>query len=198
VLTAFFDNPDPAALDATCLEEGVARPEYLDLFQTNAIRRAGIIAAEDRKMLVGPGVWAGASLLVLLVAFFAYPIGWLGRAIDRSAVRDPGVQAGGVRGVAWLAALSGLGFAGLMGFAGYQASEISTYALLTGLAPLAGIASWLSVIAGLCGLLAIIGVWRARSARNRLRVGTLAGVTLTGLAALSLAVFAFAWDLAPF
>jgi pimeloyl-ACP methyl ester carboxylesterase len=197
VLTAFFDNPDPAVLDATCLEEGVARPEYLDLFQTNAIRRAGIMAADDRKMLVGPGAWAGASLLVLLVAFFAYPMGWLGRAIDRSAARDRGVQAGGPRWLAWLAALSGLGFAGLMGFAGYQASEVSTYALLTGLAPVASMASWLSVVAGLFGLVAIVAVWRARSARNRLRIGTLAGVTLTGLAALSLAVFAFAWDLAP-
>jgi hypothetical protein len=84
-----------------------------------------------------------------------------------------------------------------MGFAGYQASELSTYALLTGLAPFARMVSWLSVMAAFFGLVAIVQVWRARAARSGLRIGTLAGSALTGLAALSLAVFAFAWDLAP-
>ena len=197
VLTAFFDNPDPAALDASCLEEGVERPNYLDLFQTTAIRRVGIMAADDPKTLAGPGAWAGASLLVLMFAFFAYPMAWLARAIDRRRAFAVGGQAPGVRGFAWLGALSGLGFAGLMGFAGYQASEVSTFALLTGLAPMASMASWLSVLAGLFGLVALRQVWRARSTRDGVRFGTLAGGTLTGLAALSLAVFAFAWDLAP-
>jgi len=198
VLTAFFDNPDPAVLDATCLEEGVARPEYVDLFKTKAIRRAGIMAGKDPKTLAVPGAWAGASLLVLMIAFFAYPTGWLARAIDRRAGRNVAVETAGVRGFAWFAALSGLGFVGLMGLAGYQASEVSMFALLAGLAPFAGIASWLSVVAALLGLMAIVQVWRARAARHGVRIGTLAGVTLTGLAALSLAVFAFAWDLAPF
>ncbi len=197
VLTAFFDNPDPAALDASCLEEGVERPDYLDLFQTTAIRRAGILAADDPKTLAAPGAWAGASLLVLVFAFFAYPMAWLARAIDRRRTFAAGGQAAGVRGFGWLAALSGLGFAGLMGFAGYQASEVSTFALLTGLAPMASMASWLSLLAGLFGLAALFQVWRARSSRDGVQVGTLAGGTLTGLAALSLAVFAFAWDLAP-
>lgn len=198
VLNAFFDNPDPAALDATCLEEGVARPEYLDLFQTSAIRRAGIMAADDPKTLAVPGAWAGMSLLVLLVAFFAFPIGWLTRVIDRRAGMDPAGQAAGVRGLAWAAALSGLGFAGLMGFAGYQASEVSEFTLLTGLAPLATSSAWLSLLAGLLGVAAIVAVWRVRSAPGGVRSGTLAGVILTGLAALSLAIFAFAWDLGPF
>jgi len=197
VLTAFFDNPDPAGLDASCLEQGVERPDYLDLFETRAIRLAGIMAADDPKMLAGPGAWAGASLLALLVAFFAYPMGWLGRAIDRRPASELAVHAFGVRWFAWFAALSGLGFAALMGFAGYQASEVSQFALLTGFAPFAAIASWLSVIAGLLGLLAIVQVWRARSAGRGIRIGTLAGATLTGLAALSLTFFAFAWDLAP-
>lgn len=197
VLTAFFDNPDPAGLDASCLEQGVDRPVYLDLFETRAIRLVGIMAADDPKTLAGPGAWAGASLLVLLVAFFAYPVGWLGRAIDRSPACDPVVQAFGARWIAWFAALSGIGFAALMGFAGYQASEVSKFALLTGLAPFASMASWLSVASGLLGLLAIVQVWRARSAGHGSRVGTLAGATLTGLAALSLAAFALAWDLAP-
>jgi pimeloyl-ACP methyl ester carboxylesterase len=197
VLTAFFDDPDPAALDASCLEQGVQRPDYLDLFKTNAVRRAGIMAGEDPKTLVVPGAWAGVSLLVLVVAFFAYPIAWLARTVERSPARDWAVQTRGARWFAWLAALSGLGFAALMGFAGYQASEISKFALLTGLAPLAGMASWLGVVAGLLGLVATVQVWRARSARNWIRIGTLAGVTLTGLAALSLTVFAFSWDLAP-
>ncbi|MGD9388776.1 MAG: alpha/beta fold hydrolase [Gammaproteobacteria bacterium] len=198
VLTAFFDNPDPAALDATCLEEGVARPAYLDLFQTNAIRRAGIMAAADPKTLATPGAWAGISLLVLFIAFFAFPVGWLTRAADRRSTGHVPVPAAGVRGLAWGAALSGLGFAGLLGLAGYQASEVSEFALLTGLAPFASVASWLGVLAGLLGLVAVVQVWRARSARAGILAGTLAGVTLTGLAAVSLAIFAFAWDLAPF
>ena len=196
VLTAFFDNPDPASLDATCLEEGVERPAYLDLFQTSAIRRAGVLAADDPKTLAAPGAWGAASLLVLLIALFAYPLAWVGRAIDRRRL-EPVVQAAGVRGVAWLASLSGVGFAALMGLAGYQANEVSEYALLTGLAPLASLASWLSLVAGLLGLLGIVLVWRGRAARDGIRFGTLAGVTLTGLAALALTAFAFAWDLAP-
>ena len=197
VLTAFFDDRDPAALDASCLEEGVARPVYLDLFQTNAIRRAGIMAARDPKTLAGPGAWAGVSLLVLIFAFFAFPLAWLTRAVDRRTTGALAVPAAGVRWLAWCAALSGLGFAGLMGFAGYQASEVSQFALLTGLAPFAAMASWLSVVAGLFGLAGIVQVWRARSGGTTVRSGTLAGVTLTGLAALSLMVFAFVWDLAP-
>mgnify|MGYP006283163215 CR=1 FL=1 len=197
VLTAFFDDRDPAALDASCLEEGVARPAYLDLFQTNAIRRAGIMAARDPKTLAGPGAWAGVSLLVLIFAFFAFPLAWLTRAVDRRTTGALAVPAAGVRWLAWCAALSGLGFAGLMGFAGYQASEVSQFALLTGLAPFAAMASWLSVVAGLFGLAGIVQVWRARSGGTTVRSGTLAGVTLTGLAALSLMVFAFVWDLAP-
>jgi len=198
VLTAFFDNPDPAALDATCLEEGVARPEYLDLFQTSALRRAGIMAADDPKTLAVPGGWVGVSLLVLLVAFLAFPLGWLTRAIDRRAGMVQAGQAAGGRGLAWAAALSGLGFAGLMGLAGYQASEVSEFTLLAGLAPLATSAAWLSVLAGLLGAAAIVALWRARSATGGVRSGTLAGVILTGLAALSLAIFALAWDLGPF
>ncbi|NGP54743.1 alpha/beta fold hydrolase [Thioalkalivibrio sp. XN8] len=197
VLTAFFDDPDPAVLDAACLEEGVARPVYLDLFQTSAIRRAGIMAADDPKTLAGPGAWAGVSLLVLMIALVAFPLAWLTRAVDRRTTGVSAVPAAGVQWLAWFAALSGLGFAGLMGFAGYQASEVSQYALLTGLAPFAAMASWLSVLAGLFGLAGIVQVWRARSGGREVRSGTLAGVTLTGLAALSLMVFAFAWDLAP-
>lgn len=197
VLTAFFDNPDPAALDASCLEEGVERPEYLDLFETNAIRRAGIMAGDDPKTLAGPGAWAGASLLALVIAFFAYPMGWLARAIDRRPASELAADTGGARWLAWFAGLSGLGFAGLMGLAGQQASEVSMFALLAGLAPSAGLASWLSVIAGLFGLGAIVQVWRARADQKGMRIGTLAGVTLTGFAAISLAVFAFVWDLAP-
>lgn len=197
VLTAFFDNPDPAALDAGCLEEGVARPEYLDLFETTVIRRAGIMAADDPKTLAGPGAWAGVSLLVLLVAFFTLPLAWLARTVDRRGTGDRG-HTGGARWLAWLAACGGLGFAGLMGLGGYQASEVSTFALLAGLAPVAAIGAWLGLLAGLFGLAAVIQAWRTRSARNGTANSTLAGVTLTGLAALALAIFAFAWDLAPF
>jgi len=135
---------------------------------------------------------------VLVIAFFAFPIGWLTRALDRRSTGHVSVPAAGVRGLAWGAALSGLGFAGLMGLAGYQASEVSEFALLTGLAPSASVASWLGVLAGLLGLVAVVQVWRARSAHDGVLSGTLAGVTLTGLAAMSLAIFAFAWDLAPF
>lgn len=198
VLTAFFDNPDPAALDASCLEEGVERPGYLDLFETNAIRRAGIMASDDPKTLAAPGAWAGVSLLVLLIALFAYPMGWIARAIDRRPASELTADTGGARWLAFLAAASGLGFAAMMGAAGQQASEVSMFALLSGLAPMAGTGAWLSLLAGVLGLLAVLQVWRARAEQDGMRIGTLAGITLTGLAAIAIAVFAFVWDLAPF
>jgi hypothetical protein len=156
------------------------------------------MAADDPKTLAGPGAWAGVSLFVLLVALFAFPLGWLSRTLDRRGGGYTGPQAGGIRGLAWLAALSGIAFAGLMGFAGYQASEVSEFTLLAGLAPLGGWVSWLSVAAGLLGVTAVVQAWRARAGRGGAITSTRIGVTLTGLAALSLAIFAFAWDLAPF
>lgn len=197
VLTDFFDNRDPAALDASCLEEGVASPDYLDLFETNAVRRAGIMAGDDPKTLAVPGAWAGLSLLALLIAVFAYPMGWLARAIDRKPAGDLVADTGGARWLAFFAAGSGLGFAALMGLAGQQASEVSLFALLAGFAPLAGTAAWLGLLAGLLGLAAMVQVWRARANQHGMRIGTLAGITLTGLAAISLTVFALVWDLAP-
>ncbi|TGY93174.1 alpha/beta fold hydrolase [Marinicauda pacifica] len=198
VLTDFFDNPDAAALDAACLEEGVEAPVYLDLFETSAVRRAGIMATDDPQSLAGPGAWAGVSVLALLIAVFAFPLGWIARAIDRRPASELRAETGGARWLAVLAAASGLGFAALVALGGYQASEVSLFALLAGFAAPAGAGAWLVLIAGVLGLLAIVQVWRARASHHGMRVGTLAGITLTGLAAMSLTAFAIVWDLAPF
>ncbi|PWE18243.1 hypothetical protein DDZ18_01140 [Marinicauda salina] len=197
VLNAFFDDPDPAALDATCLEEGVDRPVYLDLFATEAPARLAAAAAIDPKRLAAPGIWAGASILVLLVSFLLIVFGAGARLVDRQSASELKADIGGARLFAFLAAASGLGFAGLAGYAGWAAQEISMFALIAGLAPVGGIASWLAVAAGAFGLLALIALIRRRMSDGPVRFGSLIGLVMTSAAAMALFAFAARYDLLP-
>ncbi|WP_421785450.1 alpha/beta fold hydrolase [Hyphobacterium sp.] len=196
-LNAFFDNPDPQSVDAGCFETAVPEPEFVSLYHTDAIVRAGLIAVDDPANLAPIGVWVGLSLLILLLSAFIYPIAWLARLIGRQSAETLRADTGGARWLAWGAALAGVAFPALMGLGGYQAFEISEFAILAGLAGPAVIGAWLGLLSGLLGLLALVQLFRSR-ADGAVRFGTLTGVTLTGLAAISLTVFALMWDLTPF
>ncbi|WP_421790086.1 alpha/beta fold hydrolase [Hyphobacterium sp.] len=197
-LNAFFDNPDPQAADASCFETVVPEPEFVSLYQTDAIIRAGLIAVDDPANLAPAGAWAGVSLFVLLLSAFIYPLAFLARLIGRRPAGEMHAATGGARWLAWGAALTGLAFPALMGLAGYKAFDISEFAIVAGLSKgPAMLGAWLGLASGVLGLLALIQIFRSR-ASGSVRIGTLTGVALTGLAAVSLMVFAFVWDLSPF
>jgi len=198
VLNAFFDNPDPAALDASCLEEGVAEPSYITVFSTGAILRAGLMAEDDPKTLAPAILWFGLPTFILLISFFAYPFGLFARLIDGQPVQMLGGETGGARALAYLASILGLAFPVMLGIGGYELSEISQVAMLAGLSETAALGAWAGLVAGLAGLAALLILWRTQFTDGRIRIGTLLGITLTGGAAVALAAFGLAWDLAPF
>ncbi len=198
VLNAFFDDLDPAGLDAACLEEGVAEPEYFSAYSTSALLRAAVMAEEDPASLAPAGLWFGLPVFIMLISLFAYPLAWLARVIDGQKVQELNADTGGARLLAFGAALTGLAFAGLMGAGGAQIFEISEVALLAGLGPLAGTGAWMGLLTGILGLISLVLLWRTQMSDGSIRIGTLAGMTLTGLSGVALTAFAFAWGLSPF
>lgn len=197
VLNAFFDNPDPAALDASCLEEGVGQPVYAEFHASTALVRGGAMAMDDPKTLVPAGAWFGIPLIMLILSAFIYPLAWLARRVGGRSAEALGADTNGARWFAWFASLSGVGFPVMVGLGAYEASEISQIALLAGMTATAATGAWLAMAAGIFGLIALIQLWRARAAGS-VRIGSLIGIAVTGLSGVALTAFAVAWDLAPF
>lgn len=197
VMNAFFDNPDPQALDATCLEEGVNQPDYVDFFTSSAVIRAGTMASDDPKTLAPAAIWFGLPLLMLIFSAIIYPLAWLARRISLNSAEALSADTGGARWLAWFAALSGIAFPVLVGLGGYEASEISQFAIIAGMTSTASTGAWMALLAGVFGFLALVQLWRARAA-GAVRIGSLIGIAITGLSAVALAAFAVSWDLAPF
>jgi hypothetical protein len=54
------------------------------------------------------------------------------------------------------------------------------------------------LLTGVLGLASLVLLARTLASGDRVRFGTLAGITLMGLAAAALTTFAFVWDLGPF
>ena len=59
MLNKFYDNPS-AKPDLSCTEEMEA-PAFFWMYQTMVVPRALVMALEDRKALVAPGVWGGSA-----------------------------------------------------------------------------------------------------------------------------------------
>ncbi|WP_300555159.1 alpha/beta hydrolase [Maricaulis sp.] len=197
VMNAFFDNPDPQALDATCLEEGVNQPDYVDFFTSSAVIRAGTMASDDPKTLAPAAIWFGLPLLMLIFSAIIYPLAWLARRISLNSAEALSADTGGARWLAWFAALSGIAFPVMVGLGAYEASEISQFAIIAGMTSTASTGAWMALLAGVFGFLALVQLWRARAAGS-VRIGSLIGIAITGLSAVALAAFAVSWDLAPF
>jgi pimeloyl-ACP methyl ester carboxylesterase len=198
VLNAFFDNPDPGALDASCLEEGVGAPEYLAFKATRAPILLGARAAENPKQLIAPGLWAGIPLLVLLFGLLAIPVSALGRRIDPLPADDRAQGLSASRWLGFLTAISGVGFAALAAYGFYAGREVSEIAILAGLHPAGAAALWLSVATGLLGLLLLVALLRRRQSGGPIRIGPFVGLLLVGISGLALSTFAIAYDLSLF
>jgi len=146
--------------------------------------------SDDKKQLILPGVWAGSSVLLSLIAFLVLSFGPLARRLDR----QPLAPAGGARLAAWLAATASVAAVAVLGAAVAVTVDASEMLPLFGFVPWARWGAWLGFVAGLLGLVAVVMTVRARDLpRSRF-----IGFTLTGLAALSLGLFLHTWDLGPF
>jgi hypothetical protein len=192
MLNAFFDDPS-ARPDLGCVEEMAAPEFYAPLFTTSLGPRLMVRAMEDKKSLVGPGVWAGLSILIPLIGFLVLTVAPLGRRIDK---RDA-APASGARAMTWLASCLVVISIGILGSAIGVTYKVFEELLLLGLVPWARFGALAGPLAGAAGLAAVVLTVRAHR-RQRLPVGTLLGFLLIGLAATSCSVLLVYWDLGPF
>ncbi len=197
VMTDFFDTPDVNALDASCLEDGESRPEFVSLHITKAPFIAAALAPGQPESFVGPMVWLAGSLIPLLIGAIMIPFGFIGRVIDRTPVSVIGADTGGARLTGWLAALSGIGGFALVGYGAYASSELAQPAVLAGLAEPAGLGLWMLMLSGLFGIFSFGLLIKAFLSGDHIRIGTLLGFAILGIAAVALTSFAIVWDLTP-
>jgi len=198
VMTAFFDDPDLDALDATCLEEGEKAPEVAKLTPTVAPFLAAGLAADAPQSYAGPALWLGLPLFILMIGTVMIPMGFFGRLMSPAPSSTIKAGAPGARLVAWLAGLAALAGFGMIGAGAYVSSEYSETALLAGLAAPAPTGMWLVLVSGLLGLASLVLLIRAKTNGAGIRFGTLVGLPMMALAAAALAAFALTWDLGPF
>lgn len=187
-LNRFFDDPT-APLDEACATEAKAARYVAPYFATAAFAKMTAQAAEDRKALLPYGAWLGVSLLIVVIGLFVIMFGWLGRKIDR-APRRPGTI---LRWLTGLTALSATLHAGGLAVAGVVSFKLTPILLLFGLVGWARWFAWLGPVAGALGVLALLWAVFGSAAGVARRIGA----TLVALAAISLAVFGWLWDLWP-
>ncbi len=192
MLNAFFDDPasDP---DLRCVETMETPKIYAPLFTTSIGPRLMVRAMEDKKSLIGPGIWAGASILIPVISFLVLTFAPIGRRIDRRQ----SAPAGRARVMTWLAAFLAVLSLAILGSAVGVTYKASEALLLFGLVPWAKWGALAGLLAGVAGIAAVVLTVQAHM-RQRLPIGTLLGFLLTGLAAISMSVFLVAWGLGPF
>ena len=192
MLNLFYDNPT-AEPDLSCVAEMEEPRIWAPLYVSRIVPKLLALAAEDKKKLAIPGGWAGASILVSLIAFlvltFSPPIRWL----DGSRP----IKAGAARISAWLAATASVAAVGVLAAAIAMTAEASEIMPLFGFVPWARYGAWCGVAAGVLGLLTLLATYRARRERG-LPGSRAAGFALTGIAAMSLSAFLLFWGLGPF
>jgi hypothetical protein len=191
MLNAFFDHPD-ADPDLSCVKEMEPPDFYVPLYTTSIGPRVMVRALEDRKSLIAPGIWAGSSTLVSVVSFLVLTAAPLGRRFDRRLA----APAGAARPVAWLAALLATLAVAVLGSAVAVTFKAFEALLLFGMVPWARFGAIAGLLAGVAGLATVVATVRAHR-RHRLPLGSLVGLLLTGLAALSLSAFLVTWGLSP-
>ncbi len=192
MLNAFFDDPT-AEPDLSCVDDMEVPKIYAPLYTTSIGPRLIAKASEEKKSLIAPGIWGATSVLIPVIGFLVLTVAPIGRRIDKRTA----APAGWARVTTWMAAffvvISITVFGAAIG-ATYKASDIL---LLFGLVPWAKWGALAGLLAGIAGIAAIVRTVRAHMS-ERLPIGTLLGFLLTGLAAISMSAFLFAWGLGPF
>lgn len=193
IMVAFFDDPS-ADLDTSCAETANPEPRFVIPMTSQFAARAIVGMEEAPERFIGFLAWGGLSAFLLLVALIVFPVAFVLRRLDGT----PSANTGGARAASVVAAALGAGGLAVLGYAAWHTSEISPILLISGFAGPARIGAWAVLFAGLAGLAALFLVVGARLSSGRMPLGTLGGVILTALAAVSLAIFAAVADLAPF
>jgi len=192
MLNAFFDDPT-AEPDLSCVGEMEAPEFYVPLFTTSFGPRLIVKAMEDKKSLLGPGIWAGASILIPVIGLLVLTVAPIGRRVDKRRA----APAAWARVTTWFAAFLVALSAGIIGSAIGVTFKSFEALLLFGLVPWARLGAIAGVLAGIAGIATLVLTVRAHR-NHKLPVGTLLGFLLTGIAATSFTVFLFCWGLGPF
>jgi len=192
MLNRFYDDPQ-AEPDLTC-PASMEEPElWAPMYTTSVAPKLGALYFDDKKRLIAPGVWAGASILISVLSFLVLTFSPIGRWLnDRRST-----SSGSARLWAWLASTCSVAALAILGAAVAATSEASELALLFGMVSWGRYGAWLGLAAGVLGLLTLIAAFRARRS-DRIGTGSMFGFLLTGAAAIGLSSFMFAFDLFPF
>jgi hypothetical protein len=166
---------------------------YAPLFTTSIGPRLVVRAMEDKKSLIGPGIWAATSMLIPVIGFLVLTVAPIGRRIDKRSA----ATAGWARVTTWLAAFFVVLSAAIFGAAVAATYKSSEVLLLFGLVPWAKWGALAGLLAGIAGIAAVVRTVHAHMSQ-KLPIGTLLGFLLTGLAAISMCVFLIRWGLGPF
>ncbi len=200
-LTAFFDDP-AKPVDLACAREGQEAATYLrPVWPTAFVANVILQAERSIPWAVAAAVWGLASALLLALAGLFYPAAALGRAVDRRSAEsaeytgEP-VDTGYARPLAFATAVTGLVYVAGSGAAAGLTVAAAEPLILFGLVHWAGWFAWLAPLLGLLGIAVLVRLVMVR--RDRwLPLGTLLGVGVTGVTALSLSVFTLVWGLWP-
>jgi pimeloyl-ACP methyl ester carboxylesterase len=192
MLNAFYDDPAKTP-DLACVDE-MAEPDiWAPMYVTDIAPRLMALLGEDRKKLAVPALWAGLSLLVVLVAFL-----YLGFAMIVRLLEDRTAPASGfARPLAWLASAAAVSAAVILGSAMGVTAQANELLLVFGMAPWARWGAWLGLLAGVLGVLTVAAAIRSRR-EDWLPAGSLAGFLLTGAGAVGFSAFLLFWSLGPF
>lgn len=192
MLNRWYDDPS-AEPDFSC-PSSVEEPEFwAPMYTTDIAPRLGSIFFEDKKKLLVPGAWAGASILISFLAFLLLTLSPVGRWLNRGKAR----KSGSARFWAWLASTCAVGAIAILGAAVAASMETAELVVLLGLVPWAAYGAWLGLVAGIVGLLAMFTAIAARRGR-KIGTGSMFGFLLTGAAAVGLSTFMLMWGLSPF
>ncbi|MEX0645068.1 MAG: alpha/beta hydrolase, partial [Parvularculaceae bacterium] len=190
-LTKFYDAPD-GELDLTC-PKSMEAPKFVGkLYETHGLLRLAAAAAEDEEKAAAPILWFAASALILVLGALIYTLAPMARLINRSET----MTTGGARPLAWLTALFGAASALGLGVASALTFKASALLFIVGLLPIARWFVIAGLAAGVLGVLLLLMTFRARR-NERLPVGVLVGLVLTGAAAIALALFYVCWGFSP-
>lgn len=188
-LNAFYDDP-AAPLDVDCVNEGEKAAVFVaPYFASTAVPRAAGLVDIDKKKLLPHAIWIGVSAFVVVLGFLVGASGWIARAINGSTRGS----ALGARWLSGLAAFAAVGHLAGLGIAAAMTYEITPVMLLFGLLGWARWFAWLAPLAGVLGMLAVPVALTSRGVPRASRIG----FTLVALAAISVAAFAWWWDLWP-